>query len=176
LITNCINCTSWNYCKQCSASFYLKSDFSTCLTDCSSDIYAYPNTSFPTNYRCLLCTDTIPNCIKCINSTQCIQCSASFFLKSNFSTCLVDCSSDIYAYQNTSFPTNYRCLLCTDTMPNCIKCINSTKCIQCSASFYLKSDFSTCLLDCSSDIYAYPNTSIPTNYSCLLCTDTILHC
>lgn len=50
-----------------------------------------------------------------------------------------------------------KCELCNSTIINCQSCLNLTNCIQCTFPFYLKSDFTMCLDDCSTDIYTYGN-------------------
>lgn len=62
---------------------YLKSDGAMCLSNCVSDLGTYANNSNSVSKRCVLCTNTIPDCIACTNSTKCTACGNSKYLKSD---------------------------------------------------------------------------------------------
>lgn len=62
-----------------------------CVSVCTSitDPGTYAVTTTP--LKCVSCTASIPNCGTCTNSSKCLTCINSMFLKSDGSACVADC-------------------------------------------------------------------------------------
>jgi len=56
----------------CSNPKYLKNDFTECLTDCSTDIGTYGDTTTnASSYTCNNCDYVMADCSSCLDSTIC---------------------------------------------------------------------------------------------------------
>ncbi len=67
------------------------------------------------------------------------------FLKSDKSSCLVDCTSDTGSLSNTADPNNKYCFFCPT---DCTTCSDETHCSVCGNGKFLKSDSSRCVVSC----------------------------
>lgn len=74
-----------------SSQYFLSSLFNACLSNCSSEIATYQDTSSVTNYSCQFCSNIMSNCLTCSSSSICNSCENGTYLKSDQSICVFDC-------------------------------------------------------------------------------------
>jgi hypothetical protein len=100
------------------------------------------------------------NCLKCLNSSYCLQCSVGFYLINNVNNNTQNCG----------------------TCPkNCIDC-NDTSCFTCAVGFYLNSSYSCDLCGSIDGCLACSNSTYCT--ACIVgmyfnagsCTPCAIHC
>jgi len=73
----------------------------------------------------------INNCEECIeNGTICTLCKENYLLSSDSTSCVSNCSGEIDTYPNIT-STPYQCKKCIEAIDYCIKCENSSYCIEC---------------------------------------------
>jgi len=51
------------------------------MSDCTSEVDTYADTSNSLNKKCIKCSSIILNCYKCSDATHCLSCLNNKFLK-----------------------------------------------------------------------------------------------
>lgn len=131
-LTNCLLCDNASYCNVCQNDYYsfLKNDVSsTCVEKCPLNDY-YSN---ETAKICEKCEVTF--CSNCLYDVgKCSQCSENKFIDIEYNnSCLQTKPSTHYIVDNTSKLIKS----CNLSIENCIKCENSTHCLECASDFGL---------------------------------------
>ncbi|KAL4496784.1 hypothetical protein ABPG73_011750, partial [Tetrahymena malaccensis] len=161
---SCQTCSTSNLsqCLSCnlnSSNTYLQDG--NCVQNCSAQYYVDQN-------NCLLCSSLYSQqCISC-DSTQCQQCSPTYYLSIDSQSCVQVCPQKQYQTQINGIQ---KCQNCLNT--RCSQCdpIAPTKCLSCDQSqttIYLEN--SQCNLSCSST--TYPDQS----NVCQLCSNLFSNC
>ena len=101
-----------------------------------------------TTNKCQSCNSVIFGCQNCLNSTNCISCSANFFLNSTTNLCqsctdLPGCmlcrneTSCVLCQEKYYMTTAGTCLICSDAIKGCFSCVSDTVCVQCQSGYVL---------------------------------------
>lgn len=129
--TNCLACSNYSWCNNCSSGTYLLivsgSSINQCVPQCPLSYYQSPN-----NNVCQLCPTY---CQVCVNSTVCTTCNGTYYLYSFYNGmtgCVQNCPT---AYATpTLIDGTGKCSPCPS---NCQACIDSNTCTQCTTSPYI---------------------------------------
>ncbi|EAR86282.2 zinc finger lsd1 subclass family protein (macronuclear) [Tetrahymena thermophila SB210] len=125
-IENCINCNSnSNSCDECQQDYYFTPQLNKCTKQCLIGYFPTVDTG-----KRLVCQQCDNNCDSCKSSSQCEQCSQSFYLRSDTFQCVDKCPNG-YSLIDTS------CIKC---VRNCQNCSDMNTCLQCRLGFYLNND------------------------------------
>ncbi len=177
--TNCLNCTNvMPGCVAClNSSFCLNCEAGYILTT-AGQCTTLANTTCPTGFYkdpvalyCVSCSASNYACLECSGSDNCTLCSNSTTLFNG--TCIPReagaCTEG--SYWNV---TALSCLNCSDAIPGCAACLNSTLCTSCLSGYLLVNE--TCLtpenFTCQAGFYADPTQ----NFACIMCSDAMPDC
>ena len=147
-ISPCQTCTSQSNCLTCSLGFW---NGSHCAQSCPDGQFADGTTKS--------CAGCDPVCLTCANSAStCTSCNNSLSLLFYNSQCLTACPSRFYASNNT----------CSECIPPCYTCNDSTICLSCSFNYYLAG---SCQSSCPAAYYQDDSTltCLPCQSQCSTC-------
>ncbi len=133
VINSCVNCKSAASCDECMAGYY------------------------GSGGSCVACYTTLSYCLECKDSSVCLKCLDGYYLDGVTSTCkkcalqgCLDCNDSLTCtkcFKNDFYlnVTTYTCKQCADTLAYCVRCYNSSVCVDCHVGFYEDPATKTCL-------------------------------
>lgn len=124
-LPNCISCLNATTCVACAENYTLLNG--TCLSpiDITCPVGTYLDLD---TFLCVNCSNVLPGCIACENETLCARCAAGYNLIDG--RCVIapiDCWPGTYYDPDTN-----QCLNCSEAIPNCTLCLNSSICLNCT--------------------------------------------
>ena len=136
---NCLKCSDPYTCNQCKENYiFLRGEKKECFTNETDKTYIENGLYYP-------CNDSLPFCDKCSSKLLCYKCFNNYYLVKNTNNKLECLIIDIAKYYQLPDLT-YR--LCSEAIPNCDECDNSTICTKCKSNYYfLKNNFTKCRND-----------------------------
>lgn len=166
-IPNCMYCKNETYCTLCKGLNYEINGTCQPLWNilCPSGKYLNLKT-----FECDKCSDSLPNCTACLNSTHCSACTNQTVLINGKCSSTAEglCPQGSYSDVVTG-----NCIPCIFASPNCTLCDNATTCLQCLDGTVLVNGW--CLWG--------PNITCPSGYfmdaassSCTSCSSAIYNC
>jgi proprotein convertase subtilisin/kexin type 5 len=151
----------------------MKEDFSACIlsTSCVTSLYVASGNDFGNGY----CENCPANCITCINSLICTECSGSYVVAIDYKSCiLIDDTCGPGLYIDTA--GKKICKSCPVNCNSCISASNQLKCTECTSSYYLVDDETLCTVACPIGQYQIGTTKVcdscPTN--CIVCSSNTI--
>lgn len=161
----CLTCNSATTCTVCISPYVLQADGSCAecqianAAKCSSIVAASQCTAgyYTSDNYCYSC---LLNCVDCTSNTDCRACASGYYLNSSVLTCNLCPSNCLTCDQYNSS----RCLSCQDgyslsagytcdsvscTIANCLHCLTSTVCKQCTSGYYWSAAQNACLVGAS---------------------------
>lgn len=143
---DCNLCYDEETCEVCESPKVVNKD-GDCVTECPDGQVVVPGE------KCEDCVDT--NCVKCVNTNLnlCEECKEGFYLLPSTGKCVEVCPTGTYPDAITK-----RCENCD---PECLKCTNADKCIECPIGKILTPE-KECKDTC-------PNGSVKVNDECVTC-------
>jgi proprotein convertase subtilisin/kexin type 5 len=181
-MTNCSECsTDGSQCTKCSAGLFLFNSNKQCVSCDQSTVYKITFDATGLGL-CGLCSDSMPNCTTCSNSSTCNSCASNFFLfdsdnNKTFDKCL-DCNASTY-YKTGSNDGLGVCNVCAKSIANCQECSSDAKtCKKCSSNYALQltNGVSSSCVEASycNSVLMYVSTAEPRR--CVICSETIQGC
>ena len=182
-VSNCLSCSSKNYCATCSKGFfaingvcrcYCPDNCQVCYSPCSSCTSCYSGyllTSSGCQFGSTLCSD--PYCLTCSSYSYCNSCKtgAYVYLGSCYCYCpdkcqtCSTCDSCKVCKAGYQLNSNSLCVYSsvTCTIKNCLSCSSTNYCSSCASGYYLSSGW--CYCNCPAHCNTCSN-SCSTCYAC----------
>ena len=134
-VKNCSECSNKKTCDKCKIGYDKYNNNTLCVAkeEKEANYYAYTNDGLLKP-----CSDLMQKCLRCNESTFCIECQNNGALIDGNNTC-VDKSEIERTKTHFRDETTNRYISCS-IMDNCVNCDSSTVCISCQEGFTLKNN------------------------------------